>query len=355
LSNKDLCAQENGQTWRTVCYIAKLEAQSGIPHPNRAAVLLFEPTPASQNRVYGQIALRYGYLGEEQLEHCQQEMLALQQKGSLPDLGEIGMMCGYLTEDERQRIALACAYYFARQEDRLIGKIGVHYRFFPQRYLDDSLSAQEELYLDGSLKVPRLLGFLLSQENLDPQGLLRFLKALQRFSARAPQAPGPDSEAESPSLPDGPPGPLSCLKGRGAGPRPRGAKRFRVADALVNLAPKCFLAPLRKRLPILEPHSPVNLVAPIVDLSTMGLQALSPEALSIDQSVELDIHVPIFPEPIETTGRVRWVNAQDDCCRVGVMFTGVNSRSESYLRELDANPFLCTIGRSALELAPLSA
>lgn len=318
-------------------------------------MLLFEPTLASQNQIYGQIALRYGYLGEEQLEHCQQDLLALQQEGALPDLGEIGMMCGYLTEDERQRIALACAYYFARQEDRLIGKIGVHYRFFPERYLDDSLSAQEELYRVGSQRVPRLLGFLLSQENLDPQGLLQFLKTLQRFNLRAPQAPGADSEAESPTLPARATRPFSRLGRRRKGRPPRGAKRFRVADALVNLAPKYFLAPLRKRLSILEPHSTVNLVAPIVDLSTMGLQALSPETLSIDQSVELDIHVPIFPEPIETTGRVRWVNTEDDYCRVGVMFTGINSRSESSLRELDANPFLCTIGRSAFELAPLSA
>jgi len=318
-------------------------------------VLLFEPTLASQNQIYGQIALRYGYLGEAQLEHCQQDLLALQQEGALPDLGEIGMMCGYLTEDERQRIALACAYYFARQEDRLIGKIGVHYRFFPERYLDDSLSAQEELYRVGSQKVPRLLGFLLSQENLDPQGLLQFLKTLQRFNLRAPQAPGPDSEAESPALTGRATRPFSRWMGRRKGRHPREAKRFRVADALVNLAPKYFLAPLRKRLSILEPHSTVNLVAPIVDLSTMGLQALSPETLSIDQSVELDIHVPIFPEPIETTGRVRWVNTEDDYCRVGVMFTGINSRSESSLRELDANPFLCTIGRSAFELAPLSA
>jgi Tfp pilus assembly protein PilZ len=102
-------------------------------------------------------------------------------------------------------------------------------------------------------------------------------------------------------------------------------------------------------------RAPVNLLAPLVNLSTTGLQALSPKALSIGQQVELDLHIPLFPAPLETRGRVRWTAPGKDGYRVGVMFTGLNARSEAYLKELDANPFLCTIGQSAFEVVRMGA
>jgi hypothetical protein len=139
---------------------------------------------------------------------------------------------------------------------------------------------------------------------------------------------------------------------------PRASRRFPVADVLVNVAPRDLFSPLRKRFPVLDLppiRSPIHLLAPLVNLSTTGLQALSPKALSVDQQVELDLHIPIFPEPLETRGRVRWTTPEKDGYHVGVMFTGVNAKSEAYLKELDANPFLCTIGQSAFEVATMGA
>jgi hypothetical protein len=322
-------------------------------------MLLFDPSLASQNQIYGHIALRYGYLSEQQLEHCQRAMAAPRQEGLRPDLGETCMMYGYLTEDERQRIATACAYYFARQEDKLLGKIGLRYRFFSPKHLKQNLSIQEHLYLRGNPRVPRLLGLLLSNETLSSEKLLKFLKTIQHFSLRATPAPvspapSPGPAPAKPAAPDSDPErPEQWQK-----QDPRASRRFPVADALVNVALRDLFSPLRKRFPVLDQlpiRAPVNLLAPLVNLSTTGLQALSPKALSIGQQVELDLHIPIFPAPLETRGRVRWTAPGKDGYRVGVMFTGLNARSEAYLKELDANPFLCTIGQSAFEVVRMGA
>ena len=86
-------------------------------------MLLIKPERSDYNRVYGQIAGRYGYLNEDQLDICIDDLSVLEERGRDSWLGEVGMMRGLLTEDERNRISIASRYYFAREEDKLIARV----------------------------------------------------------------------------------------------------------------------------------------------------------------------------------------------------------------------------------------
>ncbi len=95
-------------------------------------MLLIKPERSDYNRVYGQIAGRYGYLNEDQLDICIDDLSVLEERGRDSWLGEVGMMRGLLTEDERNRISIASRYYFAREEDKLIARVGVRYGFIDE-------------------------------------------------------------------------------------------------------------------------------------------------------------------------------------------------------------------------------
>jgi hypothetical protein len=302
-------------------------------------MLLIKPERSDYNRVYGQIAGRYGYLNEDQLDICIDDLSVLEERGRVPWLGEVGMMRGLLTEDERNRISIASRYYFAREEDKLIARVGVRYGFIDEGSIKELFEYQEKQYRKGKPRVPRLLGSLVARDLLAQEDLLTLLRVLERYAlegcAREPRVP--EEEAVRERKIESAPGIV------------RTDRRFQMVDSLVAVRPESPKPQSFKYFKQLPP--PPAISGNVINLSRGGVQATSPEKLSAEQPISLAIHVPIFSEPLETQGYVRWAARQNGHYRLGIMFTDMEQRVRTQLNELAASPFLRAVGRDAFEVA----
>ena len=302
-------------------------------------MLLIKPERSDYNRVYGQIAGRYGYLNEDQLEICIDDLAVLEERGREPWIGEVGMMRGLITEDERNRISIASRYYFAREEDKLIARVGVRYGFIDEGSIKELFEYQEQQYRKGLPRVPRLLGSLVARDLLAQEDLLTLLRVLERYAlqgrAREPRVPEEEAvkERKTESAPD----------------VVRSDRRFQVVDSLVAVRPELPQPQSFKYFKQLPPPPPFS--GNVINLSRGGVQATSPEGLFAEQPISLAIHVPIFSEPLETKGHVRWSTRQNGHYLLGIMFTDMEQQVRIQLNELAASPFLRSVGRDAFEVA----
>jgi hypothetical protein len=316
-------------------------------------VFFIDITPSVRNRIFELIAIQYGYLDQIRVAICRQELHVLAQHGRGKDLGKVAVMLGYITEEERHRLALASSYYFARQEDEMIAWVAMRRRLLSPQMVDECLKIQAEAYRRGDSKVPRFLGWLTENRILDVRDLLLLLKAIQRVAmchhSMVFSAPGVQGAAVSS---DEDYSPMEALKEWPA-QDVRATPRFRVTDAQVMFLRRGVWMLSRRFVTLPKRASLTPMVGQVIDLSLRGIQAVSPERLSIHQPVDLAIQVPLLPEPVKTSGQVRWMVRGEGRYRVGIMFTHVDSDAEKVLRELATNPFLRALDRSSLELQPL--
>lgn len=299
-------------------------------------LLLESPTQFERNRIFGQIARSNKYLSQEQFIRALDEVCAVQEQGRLVDLGKVCAHLGYLTEMERGRIAMARDFFFAQKEDRLIAEIALRDRFISSEQLDLCKRKGEQIYRSGATRVPRLLGLLSESQVQDPSRFLDLLKGIQAVAMCERNIQLSRPPGEQPASHD-----------------LRSATRFKVADGQVGVR-----RPQGRGL-----HSLLNRFSTkpkvskrgktgesLVDLSLNGLQTVSDHELKANQELEVGILLPVFPQPLKVMGRVQWTETDDGGCRMGVMFTELNSQTEQLILQLAGNPFLCSIGRSAFEL-----
>ena len=315
-------------------------------------MLFIDISPSVRNRVFELIALQHKYLDQAGAAICRNELQRMDQHGGATDLGKVAVMLGYITEEERHRLALASSYYFARQEDEMIAWVAIRRRLLSPQRVEECLKVQAETYRRGDSKVPRLLGWLTENRVLDVRDLLQLLKAIQRVvmchQSMVFSVPGVRGSSAYPEEYS----PTDTLKEWPA-QDVRSTPRFRVTDAQVLFLRRSLWMISRKFVALPDRSSSNPMVGRVIDLSLRGLQAVSPEKLSIHQPLELAIQVPLLPEPLKTSGQVRWTAHGEGRYRVGIMFTHVNSDAEKVLRELATNPFLRALDRSSLELLPL--
>lgn len=300
-------------------------------------MLLIKPERSDYNRVYGQIASRYGYLNKDQLDICIGELSVLEGRGRDPWLGEVGMMRGLITEEERNRISIASRYYFAREEDKLIARVGIRYGFIDEGSIKELFEYQEKQYRKGRPRVPRLLGSLIARDLLAQEDLLAFLRVLERYAlqgrTREPRVPEEEAvkERKTAILPD----------------TVRSDRRFQIVDSLVAVHPE--LSKLQsfkyfKQLP------PPTFSGNVINLSRSGIQATSSEGLAVEQPISVAIHIPVFSGPLQAKGRIRWTVRQNGHYRLGIMFTDMEQQVRTQLNELAASPFLSAVGRDVFEV-----
>jgi hypothetical protein len=301
-------------------------------------MLLIKPERSDYNRVYGQIAGRYGYLNKDQLDICIDDLAVLEERDFEPRLGEVGMMRGLITEDERNRISIASRYYFAREEDKLIARVGVRYGFIDEGSIKELFEYQEKQYRKGRPRVPRLLGSLVARDLLAQEDLLTFLRVLERYALQggANEPRVPEDEAVRNRETDTPPDTV------------RSDRRFQMVDSLVAVRSKPMRPQSFKFFKELPP--PPALSGNVINLSRGGIQTTSKEGLAVEQPISVAIHVPIFTKPLEAEGHVRWAARQNGHYHLGIMFTDMDQQVRTQLNELAASPFLRAVGRDAFEV-----
>lgn len=310
-------------------------------------MILVQPSLAYKNRIFESIACRYGFLDQEQARQCRNAAKFLASRGEKADLGRIAVMLGYITEEERLRLALACAYFFARQEDRVIARIALRHQLISPAEVEKFLRIQEESYHQGAPRVPRLLGLISQNRVLNERELITLLKAVQRVAMTGRTLP----------LQEGTPAQQAAdghhFYKEWPVPDLRSVKRFPVADAFVSFYPSGILRFARKLITPADKPPDASVTADLLDISVRGLQACSPRQIPVREQLQLGIRMPLLPDPIKTRGEVRWVERNGPRYRVGVMFTQLDPGTEVLLAELASNAFLRSLDRSSVELVPL--
>lgn len=105
---------------------------------------------------FGDIALAYKFVSEDQLQECTDLYEALQARGLSRPIGEIFRDKGYLSPGQVETVNRALAYMLARKEDKLYGQIAVKNRLATQEQIAECLNDQKNHFYGSNGALVRL-------------------------------------------------------------------------------------------------------------------------------------------------------------------------------------------------------
>jgi len=282
-----------------------------------------------------QTVLDEGLMTKRQVEDCLREKQVMESLSARQTVTQICIRRGYLSQEQIRDLMRIHHYQKIRKEDVAIGKVAVTEDLVNPDEVRSCLGVQETAYKQGQNSIPRLMRLLGDRGLLDAEKAMSLLDAVYKVDRRGRQEMR--EAAEERWAWD-----REARRDRLDRPRvKRDADRFSVPDAYIRYRTGLFGS-------LKDEHE----LAPLINLSTTGLQFLSKEKLKVGQKLRVELLVPAFNDKLYLKGEVRWMGRAGLTAlyRVGLRFFGLSKEVAVGLGKLADDPFLRATGRSPYRL-----
>lgn len=160
---------------------------------------------SSPELLFGRLAIKAGYLTEDQLHSLLYAQGQAAQNGKKVSLGDLCRSAGFLNEEQVRKLLLAQQYTQLREEDQRLGALAVSNGFSSQSEVLLALDEQRKAYVADQQLPPRLGEILIDMGTLTRQRLDALLAAQERLrkgaapAGKVPAAEPPAHKAAKPT------------------------------------------------------------------------------------------------------------------------------------------------------------